>query len=131
MFRIEGQPVHGQLLLDVGGTLGEEKTIMLGADEVDRTFSMLDLWQGRVMYIHSGSEVQWDFFLFSVFCTSKKRLPLFLKGDRLHRFDISISPVNDAPVLSLPEGNVFSVVEKSKRKVGGVEHVLMTRVLDV
>lgn len=131
MFRIEGQPVHGQLLLDLSGTLGEEKTLMLGAEEVDRTFSMLDLWQGRVMYIHSGSEVQWDFFLFSVFCTSKKRLPLFLKGDHLHRFDISISPVNDAPVLSLPEGNVFSVVEKSKRKVGTVEHVLLTRVLYV
>ncbi|XP_035524183.1 chondroitin sulfate proteoglycan 4-like [Morone saxatilis] len=105
MFRIEGQPVHGQLRLD------------LRAEEVDRTFSMLDLWQGRVMYVHSGSEDQQDFFMFSVFCRSKKEVPVFLKGNRLHRFDISISPVNDAPVLSMPEGNLFTVVENSKRQL--------------
>ncbi|KAM9338003.1 chondroitin sulfate proteoglycan 4-like [Symphorus nematophorus] len=121
MFRIEAQPVHGQLRVDLSrdmdGTLGEgqERTITVGAEEVDRTFSMLDLWQGRVMYVHSGSEAQQDFFMFSVFSTKKKELPLFLKGNRLHRFEISISPVNDAPVLSLPEGNLFTLVENSKR----------------
>uniref|UniRef100_A0A3Q3LFQ3 Chondroitin sulfate proteoglycan 4-like n=1 Tax=Mastacembelus armatus TaxID=205130 RepID=A0A3Q3LFQ3_9TELE len=88
----------------------------------DRTFSMLDLWQGRVMYVHSGSEDQNDFFMFSVFASNKKDLPVFLKGNRLHRFDISISPVNDAPVLSLPEGNLFTLLENSKQRVGKVEH---------
>uniref|UniRef100_I3J8E6 Laminin G domain-containing protein n=1 Tax=Oreochromis niloticus TaxID=8128 RepID=I3J8E6_ORENI len=82
-------PVHGQLRLD------------LRIEEKDRTFSMLDLWQGRVMYVHGGSEDQNDFFTFSVFSSNKKELPVFLKGNRLHRFEISISPVNDAPVLSL------------------------------
>ncbi|XP_044030460.1 chondroitin sulfate proteoglycan 4-like isoform X1 [Siniperca chuatsi] len=121
MFRIEGQPVHGQLRLDLSpdpdGMLdeGQDRTITIGAEEVDRTFSMLDLWQGRVMYVHGGSEDQQDFFMFSVFSSNKKKLPVFLKGNRLHRFDISISPVNDAPVLSLPEGNLFTLVEKSKR----------------
>ncbi|XP_068588507.1 chondroitin sulfate proteoglycan 4-like [Cebidichthys violaceus] len=123
MFRIEGQPVHGQLRLDLSpdpdGMLveGQERTITLGAGEVDRTFSMLDLWQGRVIYVHSGSEDQHDFFMFSVFSSKKKALPVFLKGNRLHRFDISISPVNDAPVLSLPEGNLFTLLEKSKRQL--------------
>lgn len=123
MFRIEGQPVHGQLRVDhspdSGKMLGEmqERTIMTGA-EVYRTFSLLDLWQGRVMYVHSGSEDQQDFFMFSVFSANKEELPVSLKGNRLHQFDISISPVNDAPVLSLPEGNLFTVVEKSKRQVG-------------
>jgi len=126
MFRIEGQPVHGQLRLDLSldtdGILGEgqERTITIG--EIDRTFSMLDLWQGRVIYIHSGSEDQKDFFMFSVFSINKKALPVFQKGKRLHRFDISVSPVNDAPVLSLPEGNLFTLLEKSKRQVGSAEH---------
>lgn len=129
MFRIEGQPVHGQLRLDLSPDLdgmlgkGQERTITIGAEEVDRTFSMLDLWQGRVMYVHSGSEDQQDFFMFSVFSSNKKALPAFLKGSRLHRFDISISPVNDAPVLSLPEGNLFTLVEKSKRQVGSRQPV--------
>uniref|UniRef100_A0A3B4VAX2 Chondroitin sulfate proteoglycan 4-like n=1 Tax=Seriola dumerili TaxID=41447 RepID=A0A3B4VAX2_SERDU len=106
MFRIEEQPVHGQL-----------RTITLGTEEKDRTFSMLDLWQGRVMYVHSGSEDQSDFFMFSAFSNNKKELPVFLRSNRLHRFDISISPVNDAPVLSLPEGNLFTLLKKSKRQL--------------
>ncbi|XP_042365625.1 chondroitin sulfate proteoglycan 4-like [Plectropomus leopardus] len=123
MFRIEGQPVHGQLRLDhshdpdVTMGVGQERTITIKAEEADRTFSMLDLWQGRVIYVHSGSEDEHDFFMFSVFSSSKKELPAFLKGNRLHRFDISISPVNDAPVLSLPEGKIFTLLENSKRKL--------------
>lgn len=124
MFRVEEQPVHGQLRLDLSPdpdrTLdeGQERTITIGIEEKDRTFSMLDLWQGRVMYVHSGSEDQSDFFTFSVFSSNKKELPVFLKGNRLHQFEISISAVNDAPVLSLPEGNYFTLLEKSRRQVG-------------
>ncbi|XP_041667302.1 chondroitin sulfate proteoglycan 4-like [Cheilinus undulatus] len=124
MFRVERQPAHGQLRLDLSpdsdGMLSEaeqDRTIILGTEEFDQTFSMLDLWQGRVMYVHSGSEDQNDFFMFSVFSNNKKKLPASLKGNRLHRFDVDISPVNDIPVLSLPEGNLFTLVEKSKRQL--------------
>ncbi|KAG7498173.1 hypothetical protein JOB18_000463 [Solea senegalensis] len=130
-FHIEEQPVHGQLRLDLSPDAdgiqdeGKEGTIVLGTEEKDRTFSMLDLWQGRVMYVHSGSEDQSDFFIFSVFST-KKQPPVLQRGIRLHRFDIIISPVNDAPVLSLPEGNLFTLLEKSKRQLTAD----MLRVLD-
>uniref|UniRef100_A0A669BQM0 Laminin G domain-containing protein n=1 Tax=Oreochromis niloticus TaxID=8128 RepID=A0A669BQM0_ORENI len=59
-----------------------------------------------------------DRIMEEVFSSNKKELPVFLKGNRLHRFEISISPVNDAPVLSLPEGNYFTLLEKSRRQVG-------------
>ncbi|KAM8828482.1 chondroitin sulfate proteoglycan 4-like isoform 2-T2 [Spinachia spinachia] len=122
MFRIEVEPVHGQLQLDLSpdpdGMLreGQERTISIGAGEMDCTFSMLDLWQGRVVYVHSGSEDQHDFFTFSVF-SKRKMLPVFLRGNRMHRFNVSISPVDDAPVLSLPEGNLFTLLEKSSRQL--------------
>lgn len=123
MFRIVERPAHGQIQLlspDSDGTLneGQERTVTTGTHEKEQTFSMLDLWQGRVMYVHSGYEDHNDSFIFSVFSTNKKELPIFLKDNQLHRFDISISPVNDAPVLSLPEGNLFTLLEKSKRQVG-------------
>lgn len=127
MFCIEEQPVHGQLRLDLSldsdGLLdeGQERTVTIGAEEKDRTFSMLDLWHGRVMYVHSGSEDENDFFMFSVFASNKKELPAFLKSNRLFRFDISIIPVNDAPVLSLPEGNIFTLLERSKQQVSKSE----------
>lgn len=125
MFSVEEQPVHGQLRLDLSpdpeGMLSEGQGRTIGGEEKDRTFSMLDLWQGRVMYVHGGSEDQHDFFMLSVFSSNKKELPVFLKGNRLHRFDVNISPVNDAPVLSLPEGNLLTLLEKSKHQVGNAD----------
>lgn len=129
VFRIEEHPVHGQLRLNLGPNpdrLPDEKqeiNITVGAEEKDWTFSLLDLKQGRVMYVHSGSEGTSDSFTFSVFSSNKKELPMFRKDNHLHRFDISISPVNDAPVLSLPQGNIFTLLEKSKRKVCVAEYV--------
>ncbi len=55
IFRIEEQPVHGQIRLDVD------------QEQSEHSFSMLDLWHGRVMYIHGGSEDPQDFFMFTVF----------------------------------------------------------------
>ncbi|XP_016337137.1 chondroitin sulfate proteoglycan 4-like [Sinocyclocheilus anshuiensis] len=103
MFRVEEQPVHGQLRLDIDPDLGEN------------TFSILDLWHGRVMYVHGGSEDLLDFFMFSIFTNVNKEVPSYLKGNRLHRFNISITPVNDAPELSLPEGSLFILLEHSRR----------------
>ncbi|KAJ8395844.1 hypothetical protein AAFF_G00027270, partial [Aldrovandia affinis] len=103
VFRIEEQPVHGQLRLDVD------------QDQEENTFSMLDLWHQRVMYIHGGSEDPHDFFMFSVFSSSKREVPAYLKGNKLHRYNITITPTNDAPELSLPEGNLFVLLEKSKK----------------
>ncbi|KAA0703764.1 Chondroitin sulfate proteoglycan 4 [Triplophysa tibetana] len=105
MFRIEEQPVHGQLRLDIA------------SDMEENTFSMQDLWHGRVMYVHGGSEDPLDFFMFSIFTSSKKEVPGYLKGNRLHRFNITITSVNDAPELSLPEGSLFILLEHSKRRL--------------
>lgn len=104
MFRIEEQPVHGQLRLDVN------------PDQQENTFNIPDLCHGRVMYVHGGSEDPQDFFMFSIFTTStNKEVPGYLKGSHLHRFNITVMPVNDAPELSLPEGNLFILLENSKR----------------
>ncbi|XP_041103180.1 chondroitin sulfate proteoglycan 4-like [Polyodon spathula] len=103
IFKIQEQPVHGQLRLDID------------QDQEENTFSMLDLWHGRVMYIHGGSEDPLDFFMFSVIVSSKKEVPPYLKGNKQYRFNISITPTNDAPELTLLEGNLFVLLENSKK----------------
>ncbi|MGH0114855.1 UNVERIFIED_CONTAM: hypothetical protein FKN15_064122 [Acipenser sinensis] len=103
VFKIQEQPVHGQLRLDID------------QDQEENTFSMLDLWHGRVMYVHGGSEDPLDFFMFSVFASSKKEVPPYLKGNKQYRFNISITPTNDAPELTLLEGNLFVLLENSKK----------------
>ncbi|XP_068422944.1 chondroitin sulfate proteoglycan 4 [Clinocottus analis] len=105
MFRIREQPVRGQMRLDVD------------QDQEENTFSMLDLWHGRVMYIHGGSEEPDDFFTLSVYCSSRKQVPDYLKSEKLYRYNITVTPTNDAPELSLPEGNLFVLLENSKKRV--------------
>uniref|UniRef100_A0AAR2LLA9 Laminin G domain-containing protein n=1 Tax=Pygocentrus nattereri TaxID=42514 RepID=A0AAR2LLA9_PYGNA len=105
MFRIEEQPVHGQLRFDVD------------QEQEENTFSMLDLWHGRVMYIHGGSEDPRDYFMFSIFSNSRKETPIYLKGHKLYRFNVTVTPTNDAPELSLPEGNLFILLENSRKKL--------------
>ncbi|XP_029960985.1 chondroitin sulfate proteoglycan 4 [Salarias fasciatus] len=103
IFRIQEQPVRGQIRLDVD------------QDQEENTFSMLDLWHGRVMYIHGGSEEPDDFFMFSVFTSSRREVPEYLKDNKLYRYNINVTPTNDAPELSLPEGNLFVLLENSKK----------------
>ncbi|KAK6494818.1 chondroitin sulfate proteoglycan 4-like [Huso huso] len=103
VFKIQEQPVHGQLRLDID------------QDQEENTFSMLDLWHGRVMYVHGGSEDPLDFFMFSVFASGKKEVPPYLKGNKQYRFNISVTPTNDAPELTLLEGNLFVLLENSKK----------------
>ncbi|XP_045562648.1 chondroitin sulfate proteoglycan 4 [Salmo salar] len=103
MFRIQEQPVHGQIRLDVD------------QDQEENIFSMLDLWHGRVMYIHGGSEDPEDFFTFSIFSSSRKVVPTYLQGTRRYRYNITVTPTNDAPELSLPQGNLFVLMENSRK----------------
>ena len=104
-FRIQEQPIRGQIRLDVD------------QDQEENTFSMLDLWHGRVMYIHGGSEEPDDFFMFSIYSSSRKQVPGYLKGNKLYRYNITVTPTNDAPELSLPEGNLFVLLENSKKRL--------------
>ncbi|XP_056232980.1 chondroitin sulfate proteoglycan 4 [Seriola aureovittata] len=105
MFRIREQPVRGQIRLDVD------------QDQEENTFSMLDLWHGRVMYIHGGSEEPDDFFMFSIYSSSRKEVPDYLKDKKLYQYNITVTPTNDAPELSLPEGNLFVLLENSKKRL--------------
>uniref|UniRef100_A0A3B5LFX8 Laminin G domain-containing protein n=1 Tax=Xiphophorus couchianus TaxID=32473 RepID=A0A3B5LFX8_9TELE len=106
------EPKHMRVNIDFRKLGIHPSELMCRAKEKDQSFSMLDLWQGRVMYVHSGSEDQNDFFMFSILSNNKKPLPVLLEDNHVHRFNISITPVNDPPVLSLPQGNLFTLPEK-------------------
>lgn len=105
MFKIQEQPMRGQIRLDVD------------PEQDENTFSMLDLWHERVMYIHGGSEDPDDFFFFSVYSSSRRTVPDYLKNNKWYRYNISVTPTNDAPELSLPEGNLFALLENSKKRL--------------
>ncbi|XP_070791991.1 chondroitin sulfate proteoglycan 4-like [Pituophis catenifer annectens] len=103
LFRIKHPPSYGQLRLNVV------------SKQENFTFSMLDLWQGKVLYIHDGSEESYDYFTFSVSTSSKRKMPLYLQGNDDYMFTITVRPINDAPELIFPNGNLLLLLEHSKK----------------
>lgn len=106
LFKVIEYPLHGQLKFDVPS---QEKGM----------FTMLDLWHGRITYTHDGTEGSSDQFSFSVTTNSKNEMPSYLRGETLYVLNITVTPSNDAPELSLPEGNLFTLLENSKKCLSG------------
>ncbi|XP_045294041.1 chondroitin sulfate proteoglycan 4-like isoform X5 [Leopardus geoffroyi] len=106
LFKIEEMPLHGFLQLDVSPV-----------QEMEKAFTMSDLRQGKVWYVHDGSEEPRDFFTFSVSSNSKQKMPFYLQGRVPYVFNITVIPVNDPPHLKLPEGNLLLLFENSKKRL--------------
>ncbi|XP_023116467.2 chondroitin sulfate proteoglycan 4-like isoform X4 [Felis catus] len=106
LFKIEEMPLHGFLQLDVSPV-----------QEMEKAFTLLDLRQGKVWYVHDGSEDPRDFFTFSVSSNSKQKMPFYLQGRVPYVFNITVIPVNDPPHLKLPEGNLLLLFENSKKRL--------------
>ncbi|XP_059772357.1 chondroitin sulfate proteoglycan 4-like [Balaenoptera ricei] len=105
-FKIKEMPTHGFLRLDVSPK-----------QEMEKAFTLLDLGQGKVWYVHDGSEEPRDYFTFSVSSNSEKEVPLYLQGHVSYVFNIIVIPVNDPPNLKLPEGDLLLVFENSKKRL--------------
>ncbi|KAM6156738.1 chondroitin sulfate proteoglycan 4-like [Erethizon dorsatum] len=106
LFKIEEMPIHGFLQLDDSSE-----------QEMVKVFTMLDLWQGKMWYVHDGSEDPMDYFTFLVSSNSKKEMPLYLQDHDPYVFNVNVIPVNDPPYLKLPEGNMLLVFENSKKQL--------------
>ncbi|KAM7077006.1 chondroitin sulfate proteoglycan 4-like isoform 3-T3 [Ciconia maguari] len=105
LFEIKEPPSHGDLKLDVEP-----------AQEVN-IFTMQDVWQEKILYVHGGSEDTYDYFNFSISTSSEKIVPPYLQGNEQHVFSITVTPVNDAPEITLPEGNLLLLLENSKKRL--------------
>ncbi|NWS67739.1 CSPG4 protein, partial [Crotophaga sulcirostris] len=103
LFEIKEPPSHGDLKLDVEPV-----------QEVN-TFTLQDLWLGKILYVHDGSEDNYDYFNFSISTSSEKTLPPYLQGNEQHVLSITVTSVNDAPEITLPEGNLLLVLENSRK----------------
>ncbi|CAH6787662.1 RGD1561161 [Phodopus roborovskii] len=105
LFKIQQMPTHGSLQIEVQP-----------AQEMESTFTVLDLRLGKVWYIHDGSEEPTDSFTFAVFSSSRRAIPPQLQDPTLHVFNIIVIPVNDPPYLKLPEGHLL-LFENCKKQL--------------
>ncbi|KAM9509514.1 chondroitin sulfate proteoglycan 4-like [Guaruba guarouba] len=105
IFEIKKTPSHGNLKLDVDP-----------ARDVN-TFTLQDIRQGKILYVHDGSEDTYDYFNFSISSSREKIVPSYLQGSEQHVFSITVTPVNDAPEIILPKGNLLLLLENSKKRL--------------
>uniref|UniRef100_A0A8D2QUR4 Laminin G domain-containing protein n=1 Tax=Zosterops lateralis melanops TaxID=1220523 RepID=A0A8D2QUR4_ZOSLA len=105
IFDIKEPPSHGHLKLNIQPL-----------QEVN-TFTMQDVWQGKILYVHDGSEDTYDYFDFSISISSEKIVSAYLEGNEQHMFSITVTPVNDAPEIKLPKLNLLCILENSKKRL--------------
>ncbi|CAH0395257.1 unnamed protein product [Bemisia tabaci] len=100
-YRVE-PPQHGRLFLEVWER----------GSNPNQVFTLLDLSQDKVRYLHDGSENHQDSITFDLELSPGAgfTLPNYLKGR--HRFSllINITAVNDPPLLVIPSSKVLKVV---------------------
>uniref|UniRef100_A0A8D8PVP6 Chondroitin sulfate proteoglycan 4 n=2 Tax=Cacopsylla melanoneura TaxID=428564 RepID=A0A8D8PVP6_9HEMI len=107
MFHIQSPPLHGTLHLEIW-----EHDAHAG-----QMFTLLDLAKDKVRYIHDGSESRVDSFQCEVALSPGTGflLPSYLQGRHRFRFHIQITPVNDPPLLSIPQGRTLKLAQGTRK----------------
>lgn len=103
LFSITNDPRHGQLELDIPGSRSRRK------------FTLLDIVNRKVRYIHDGSEGPMDQLMLEVTVTTQQGVPECLRQGQVYLLPIMINPVNDAPQVIFPRGNHMTVLRHTRK----------------
>uniref|UniRef100_A0A8C5TVB6 Chondroitin sulfate proteoglycan 4 n=1 Tax=Malurus cyaneus samueli TaxID=2593467 RepID=A0A8C5TVB6_9PASS len=103
LFSVTNDPRHGQLELDIPGSRSRRK------------FTLLDIVNRKVRYIHDGSEGPMDQLMLEVTVTTQQGVPECLRQGQVYLLPIMISPVNDAPQVIFPRGNHMEILKHTRK----------------
>lgn len=111
-FEVVEPPSYGSITM---GALALEK----------RIFTMEDISQDRVHYIHDGSENYHDYIILEMklFTGENYILPAYLQGKFRFTLSANIVPVNDAPVLDIPSTVVLRLPQVGRFVISVFLHV--------
>ena len=103
LFSITNDPRHGQLELDIPGSRSRRK------------FTLLDIVNRKVRYVHDGSEGPMDQLMLEVTVTAQQGVPECLRQGQTYLLPIMINPVNDAPQVIFPHGNHMTILKHTRK----------------
>ncbi|NXA14694.1 CSPG4 protein, partial [Sapayoa aenigma] len=103
LFSITNDPRHGQLELDIPGSRSRRK------------FTLLDIVNRKVRYIHDGSEGPMDQLMLEVTVTTQQGVPECFRQGQMYLLPITINPVNDAPQVIFPHGNHMTILKNTRK----------------
>ncbi|XP_052663060.1 LOW QUALITY PROTEIN: chondroitin sulfate proteoglycan 4 [Harpia harpyja] len=103
LFSITNDPRHGQLELDIPGSRSRRK------------FTLLDIVNRKVRYVHDGSEGPMDQLMLEVTVTAQQGVPECLRQGQMYLLPIMINPINDAPQVIFPQGNHMTILKHTRK----------------
>ncbi|XP_077173689.1 chondroitin sulfate proteoglycan 4 [Paroedura picta] len=103
LFKVTSDPRHGQLELDIFSARNRRK------------FTLLDIVNRKVRYVHDSSEGPMDQVLLEVTVTSRRGIPECLWQGQIYLLPIKINPVNDAPEVVFPHGDLMVILEHTRK----------------
>ncbi|NXC39821.1 CSPG4 protein, partial [Penelope pileata] len=103
LFSITSDPRHGQLELDIPGSRSRRK------------FTLLDILNRKVRYVHDGSEGPMDQLMLEVTVTAQQGIPECLRQGQTYLLPIMVNPINDAPQVVFPHGNHMTVLKHTRK----------------
>ncbi|NWX88916.1 CSPG4 protein, partial [Nothoprocta pentlandii] len=103
LFSITNDPRHGHLELDVPGSRSRRK------------FTLLDIVNRKVRYIHDGSEGPMDQLMLEVTVTAQQGIPECLRQGQMYLLPIMINPTNDAPQVIFPHGDHMTILKHTRK----------------
>jgi len=103
LFSITSDPRHGELELDIPGSRSRKK------------FTLLDIVNRKVRYIHDGSEGPMDQLMLEVTVTAQQGIPECLRQGQTYLLPIMVNPINDAPQVIFPHGNHMMILKHTRK----------------
>ncbi|XP_069837404.1 chondroitin sulfate proteoglycan 4 [Dendropsophus ebraccatus] len=103
VFTLVGSPQHGQLELGIPG------------GEARRKFTLLDVNNQKVKYVHDGSESYKDQLNLELSLASGINVPECLRKAKPFNLTISISPYIAIPVIQFPKGNTLWILQYGQK----------------
>lgn len=106
LFSVSRGARHGELELDIPGA------------QARKMFTLLDVVNRKVRYVHDGSEDTSDQLMLEVSVTARVPVPTCLRRGQTYILPIQINPVNDPPRIIFPHGSLMVILEHTQKPLG-------------
>ncbi|XP_012584168.1 PREDICTED: chondroitin sulfate proteoglycan 4 [Condylura cristata] len=106
LFSVSRGARHGELELDIPGA------------QARKMFTLLDVVNRKVRFVHDGSEDLSDQLVLEVSVTARGPMPACLRRGQTYLLPVQIKPVNDPPHVIFPHGNLMVILEHTQKPLG-------------
>ncbi|XP_037360026.1 chondroitin sulfate proteoglycan 4, partial [Talpa occidentalis] len=106
LFSVSRGARHGELELDIPGA------------QARKMFTLLDVVNRKVRFVHDGSEDTSDQLVLEVSVTARGPVPACLRRGQTYLLPVQIKPVNDPPRVIFPHGSLMVILEHTQKSLG-------------